>query len=137
MNRHQLLEHTADIGIEAWGESRAALYAEAARALREVIVGSAPVENRESREVRAAGRDDAERLVAWLGEVLFLFESRQFLPAAFEFHFAGEEVRARIGGELLDPERHPVEREVKAITHHQVLAEQIEGGWHARLYLDL
>lgn len=137
MNRHELVEHTADIGIEAWGESRAALFAEAALGLREVIVGDAPVENRDTRDIRADGQDDAERLVGWLGEVLFLFESRQFLPATFDLAFAGDEVRARIGGEPFDPERHAVEREVKAVTHHQVLIEETEESWHARVYLDL
>lgn len=137
MGHHRLLAHTADIGLEAWGETRTELFAQAALALREVIIGRAAVRNNEVRTLAITGEDDAELLVNWLSELLFLFECRQFLAAGFILEFEQGALHARVSGETFDAQRHPVQREVKAITHHQVLAEQSAAGWHARVYLDL
>lgn len=137
MGRYRLLEHTADIGLEAWGGSRAELFGQAALALREVILGQAPVGEARGLEFFLSGDDDAELLVNWLAELLFHFECRHFVPAGFILEFSDEGLHARVRGEDFDPQRHPVEREVKAVTHHQVLVEQTPEGWHGRVYLDL
>ena len=120
-----------------WGDSRSELFAQAACALREVIVADAPVSPRETQEIEVSGSDDAELLVAWLSELLFLFECGGFLPSDCELEFGEGSLRAQIKGEPFDPQRHPLEREVKAITHHQVLVEEKRGGWHARVYVDI
>ncbi len=137
MNRHRQIEHTADLGLEIWGDSRSELFAQAACALREVIVAEAPVNPRETQEIEVSGSDDAELLVAWLSELLFLFECRGFLPSECKLEFGENCLRAQIKGEPFDPQRHPLEREVKAITHHQVLVEEKDGQWHARVYVDI
>jgi SHS2 domain-containing protein len=137
VNRYRQIEHTADLGLEIWGDSRSELFAQAACALREVIVADAPVSPRETQQIEVSGSDDAELLVAWLSELLFLFECRGFLPADCELVFGEGFLRAQIKGEPFDPQRHPLEREVKAITHHQVLVEEKGGQWHARVYVDI
>lgn len=137
VKRHRQLEHTADLGLEMWGNSRSELFAQAAHALREVIISDAPVTGRETHNVEVSGSDDAELLVTWLSELLFLFECRGFLPADCELEFGEQSLRAQVKGEPFDPQRHPLEREVKAITHHQVLVEEKDGEWHARVYVDI
>ncbi|WP_305042264.1 archease [Geoalkalibacter sp.] len=137
MGHYRLLAHTADMGLEAWGESRAELFVQAALALREVIIGQATVRETRHLAFTLSGGDDAELLVNWLAELLFHFECRHFVPAGFILEFSDTQLHARVRGEDFDPERHPVEREVKAVTHHQVLVEKTPEGWHGRLYLDL
>jgi len=137
VNRHRQLEHTADLGLEIWGDSRSELFAQAAVALREVIVADAPVSPRKTQDIEVSGADDAELLVAWLSELLFLFECRGFLAADCQLEFGEGCLRAQVKGEPFDPQRHPLEREVKAITHHQVLVEESGGVWHGRVYVDL
>jgi SHS2 domain-containing protein len=46
-------------------------------------------------------------------------------------------LRAQVRGESFDPARHPVEREVKAITYHQLSVARDTAGWWTRLYVDL
>ncbi|UWZ78298.1 archease [Geoalkalibacter halelectricus] len=137
MGHYRLLEHTADMGLEAWGQSREELFVQAALALRAVMMGAARVESRRSISLDVEGFDDAELLVNWLAEVLFHFECRRFVPAGFILEFSAEGLHAQVQGEDFDPDRHTVEREVKAVTHHQVLVEQTPQGWHGRVYLDL
>lgn len=137
MGEYRLIEHTADMGIEATGENRADLFIQAARALREMI-SAAEAAPREERIVEVEGEDAAELMVRWLNEILFLFETQGFFPADFRIEEIGEKkVRARVAGEPFDHERHPVEREVKSVTYHQLEVGESGGTWTARLFVDL
>ena len=138
MNDFRLLAHTADMGIEATGNSRAEVFVAAAQGLKEMIFGDAPVTPRQSAPVSLASGDVGELLVAWLGEILYLFEVRGLVPAEFVIYEITENsLRGEVYGEPFDPKRHPVEREVKAITYHQLSVERDGQGWRARVYVDL
>jgi len=138
MNDFRLLAHTADMGIEATGDSRAEVFVAAARGLRNMIFGDVPVTPRQSAPVSLAGGNIDELLVTWLGEILYLFEVRGLVPAEFVIGEITEtSLHGEVRGEPFDPKRHPVEREVKAITYHQLYVEQKAQGWRARVYVDL
>ena len=138
MNDFRLLAHTADMGIEATWNSRAEVFVAAAQGLKEMIFGDAPVTPRQSAPVSLASGDVGELLVAWLGEILYLFEVRGLVPAEFVIYEITENsLRGEVYGEPFDPKRHPVEREVKAITYHQLSVERDGQGWRAKVYVDL
>jgi SHS2 domain-containing protein len=138
MGTHRLLEHTADMGIEASGETLEELFAQAAYGLLEIIAGTAEAHSREEKSVTVEGGDAEELLVNWLNEILYLFEIKRFFPLDFEIEeVRGNRLLARVRGEPFDPQRHPVEREVKAVTYHQLRVEKTDGLWHARIYVDL
>lgn len=138
MNCYRLLEHTADMGIEGEGESLAALFQQMALGLRQVITECADIRPLDEIIIEVEGGDREELLVSWLGELVFLLETRHFLPAAFEIENLDEErLKARVRGELFDPTRHFIDREIKAVTYHLVRVEETEDGWTGRVYVDL
>lgn len=133
----ELLEHTADIGIAARGATREELFAAAARGLRAVISSPGVGEVTTERIIEVSAGDGEELMVNWLNEILFLFETG-FFPVDFVLDAVTETTaRGRVRGEPFDPERHPVEREVKAATFHQIRVEAEPEGWRAQIYLDL
>ena len=137
MGKFRILEHTADMGIEAAGETLDELLVQAARGLMEIISGAEALP-REERVVEVTAGEGAELLVNWLNEILFLFDPGGFFPADFIIEEATENrVKGRITGEPFDPQRHPIDREIKAATYHQVQLERGADGWLARVYLDL
>ena len=138
MGSFRLIEHTADMGIEASGETLEELFAQAARGLMAAIGGDATGEVREDRQVELQGEDGPELFVLWLNEILYLLEIQRFFPVRFRVERAeGHQLRAMVGGEPFDPQRHQIEREVKAVTYHRLSLERGEEGWHARVYVDL
>lgn len=138
MNDFRLLAHTADMGIEATGNSRAEVFVAAANGLKEMIFGDTPVMPRQGTPVSLDSGDVGELLVAWLGEILYLFEVRGLVPAEFVISEISEKALCgEVRGEPFDPKRHPVEREVKAITYHQLYVQQEAQGWRAKVYVDL
>ena len=138
MNSYRLLEHTADMGIEAQGETPADLFRQMALGLREIITACQDIRPKDEEAIEVFGGDREELLVNWLGELVFLLEVRRFLPACFEIEAIDEHhVKARVRGEIFDPARHFLEREVKAITYHQISVESAAGGWSARVFVDI
>lgn len=137
MGGYRILEHTADMGIEAAGETLDELLIQAARGMMEIISGAEAL-SREERSVEITAGEGGELLVNWLNEILFLFDPGGFFPAEFVIEEATENrIKARLIGEPFDPERHPIDREIKAATYHQLQFEHGEGEWRARVYLDL
>jgi SHS2 domain-containing protein len=137
MGSYRLLEHTADMGIEVFGESLSDLFIQAGRGLREMISTETQALPREERSVEVAGEDEGELLVNWLNEILFLFETG-FFPVDFAIsQIHGASVRGSVLGEPFDPARHPIEREVKAVTYHQLQVEKTAQGWKVTVFVDL
>lgn len=138
MNCYQLLEHTADMGIEAQGGTPEALFRQMALGLREIMTGCVDIAPQSEIIVQVEGNDLEQLLVNWLGELVFLLETRHFLPSEFSIEQLGENrLVARVFGEIFDPARHYVDREIKAVTYHQLRVEQNEDGWTAQVFVDL
>ena len=136
--RFHLLAHTADIGLEATAANVAALFVVAARGLRAMLFGVSPADESVRLEVRLEADNLAELMVAWLNEILYLSEQTRLVPAEFAIAALTDgSLTATITGEPFDPERHNVERTAKAVTYHQVVVEERDGGWYARVYIDL
>ena len=138
MNCFRLLEHTADIGIEAIADSREGLVEQSVYGLRKVLFGEFEGRPLEKRQVAADGHTPEETLVNWLNELLFLMEARRFLPVKVEVQvFSDTDISASVTGENVDPDEHPLRHEVKGVTHHKTMVGCDQQGWRAHLYLDL
>lgn len=136
--RFQLLAHTADIGLEATAASIEALFVVAARGLRALLYGDSPAADARRVTVRLEADNRPELLVAWLNEILCLCEMTRLVPGDFAVtELTDSSLTASISGEPFDPERHRVEHVAKAVTYHQLLVEERQDGWYARVYIDL
>jgi SHS2 domain-containing protein len=134
----RVLEHTADIGFEAFGASREELFANAAGALINLVVDLDTI--RPSREliVKAEGSTSPDLLVNWLSEVLYLHDAEGWLFRDFTVQELGEKaITATARGEKFDRGRHQAKLLVKAVTYHQLALEETPQGWRARVYVDI
>jgi SHS2 domain-containing protein len=129
----RLLAHTGDLRAELAAPDLSGLYAEAAALVRETVAGDSPVAATDARRVRLDGEEESERFFRFVRELLYLFDTERFLPAAVTL--LGDE--ARIAGERFDPARHVAERQVKALTRHRFRFERSADGLVAELVFDL
>lgn len=132
---HELLEHTADLGIRAWGPSLEAAVEQALLGLVDVM-GVGASRSTAKRVVRASGHDDPSRLVALLNEVVFVAETE-------DVRIAHARVR-RDDGDLvgeLDVVLAAAPAEgigVKAVTYHQLAVEERpDGSAEVRVFVDV
>jgi protein archease len=135
----EILEHTADVGIRATGDSPEEVFAAAGEGLASILGAWFPAEGMEHPvEVRAADRPGL--LVSWLDELLYLHESRDVVFGGFDVLRVGDddlEARVRLAPRG-DRELEGVG--VKAATYHRLRLERVgepNRGWVADVYLDV
>jgi SHS2 domain-containing protein len=132
---HELLEHTADLGIRAWGPSVEAAVAEAAMGLVEVM-GVRAGGPGETLAVRGGGEDDGSRLVALLNEVVFVVETQRVKIANARVRRDGDGLSAEL--EVVRAEEPGEGIGVKAATYHQLAVEERpDGSAEVRVFLDV
>lgn len=138
MQAFRTLEHTADVGFEAFGVTRAEVFRNAARALMDLIVDLETIEAREAIPVEIEAPDPESLLVDWLSEILFLHDAEQWVFRDFEIQVLQDNRLRAIGrGEKLRRLQHQHKLLVKAITYHQLVLEKTPDGWRAQVYVDI
>ena len=128
---HRFVSHTGELQIEIEAPTEAGVFGEAAHALAELIDGG-PGEPA-TRDVHVDAADRTTLLAEWLSELVFLVETEAFVPERIvELDLADRSLRAIVGGRTGTP-RHLV----KAVTYHDLALESRDGGWFARVVLDV
>lgn len=131
------VDHTAEMQLEIEASSEKDVFAEAARALGELLgleearaIGAPDAQ----REVRCRATDRATQLADWLGELVYLAELDEFVPERIDaITLTPGDVTADVHGRIAAPPHL-----VKAVTYHDLAFEQQDdGSWHARVVLDV
>lgn len=130
---HREVEHTADWGLEVWAPDLAGLLEEAARGMFELMGVVVSEEDRCHRELEITADDGEQLLVSFLEELLFLTESENIAVDAFLLKLVGDSVLARLeGGTIVS-----LEKEIKAVTFHNLEIVETERGLETRIIFDV
>lgn len=134
-----MLEHTADIGFEAFGGEREDVFRNAGRALMSLIIDLESVRPQERIPLEARGPEPQSLLVNWLSEILYLQDTHGWLFRDFEIDGLQDQCVSASGrGKHFESGRHHLKLLVKAITYHQLaLEKRADGLWRAQVYVDI
>jgi SHS2 domain-containing protein len=141
----RLVDHTADLAIEASGPTREAVLEEAALALTAVLTGRPGAHAaRPDRECsfRVDAPDEASLVVAFLSELLWLHESEDLLwlgggVTVEAMGDGGLRLAAHGNAAVHDPVRHGRGVEVKAVTYHGLRFGREGAAWSLWVLLDI
>ncbi len=135
---YKTFNHTADLGIEVYGEDQKQLFVNAGLALFDLITDMDKVEVKTSLPLMAEGMDLEDLMVSWLRELLYLHQVKGYLFRNFAIHEISEKVlKATVKGEKFNPRRHELTREIKAATYHQIKVACEKGVWISRIVFDI
>jgi SHS2 domain-containing protein len=124
--------------LRAYGNTLAELFIHAAQGMESLMVPPEQLQAPTSREIEATGHDAISLLIAWLDELILLFDTEFLLFRSFEIESISEHhVKGRASGEKYDADRHALSSAIKAITWHQAAIEQHEGGYKARIIFEM
>ena len=124
MKRFKFLEHTADIGLEAYGSNLAEAFANAAYGLFSIITDPAGISEVESCLVEVNEADAEGLLFEWLNRLVYIFDVELLLFKRFEMvEFNERHLKARCYGEKYDPARHHLKMGIKSVTYHQLTVD--------------
>ena len=121
MKRFQLIEHTADTGLVAYGHSLAEAFANAAYGLFSIITEPSKVREVESLPVAVSAEDVESLLFNWLNHLIYIFDVEYLLFKRFDItEFSEYNLKATCRGERYNPSRHQLKLGVKSATYHML-----------------
>jgi SHS2 domain-containing protein len=141
MKKFEILEHTADIGIAAYGKTKREVFINAAKGMFEIIAG----ENKNPKEnfydkIKLEADNLEGLLFAWLNELLYIGETRLVVLNKFRIKELSDfQIKAEIGGTKINPPSVKVEKEIKAVTYHrlEIKKDEESGLWSAQVIFDI
>jgi len=134
MKAYEILEHTTDLKIRAFGKTKEELFL---NMLRGMFLGAgAKVQNKKSvpREIKIKSSDEQSLIVDFLSEALTLSDinNEAYLEVRFK-KLIETELKAEIFGT-------PVKNfstEIKAVTYHGVEIKKVGDHWEATVLFDI
>jgi SHS2 domain-containing protein len=134
----EFIDHTADIGVKAYGADMKQVFANAGRGLFSLITELDNVAVKESRNIRVTAPDREALLINWLNELIYLFEVKEILFNRFDIiTISDTQLNATGYGEIINLAKHELKTQVKAATYHMLKIEQNKDGWKAQVIFDV
>ena len=141
---YQYLEDVgvADIAFVATGRDLSELFTAAADATMNVMIENLnAIEPRETRQIELSNDSIEMLLFDFLQELIYFKDANRLLLRACETQIEqkGEAyvLKAKVAGERLDDTRHQQRADVKAVTLHGFSVKKRDGGWKAKVLLDI
>ncbi len=141
---HHYLEEigTADIAFEATGRDLPELFSAAADATMNVMIDNLDaIEPRETRHIELSSDGIEMSLFDFLQELIYFKDAERLLLRVRDVRIEERDekyfLKAEAAGEPLDATRHHQRADVKAVTLHDFSVEKENGGWKARVLLDI
>ena len=124
----EIVNHTADVGIIAYGGDINQAFANAARALFSLITELDDVEEILHRDIELTAPDEESLLVEWLNQLIYLFDTENIVFNRFDVtKLNNTQLKARSYGEKVDSSKHRLKTGVKAATYHMLKVDKGDG----------
>jgi SHS2 domain-containing protein len=136
------IDHTADVGINATGDSLRELYANLAFGMIFIITGEVYYKKDRSLHLEIEELSDSDLLVTWLSEINYHLTVHHFIPTCISsLHIQNKENNVSLTAELegfntVDPV-HNFNTEIKAVTYHQMEIKKTKSGYTSKVFFDI
>ncbi len=132
----------ADVAFEAWGDSPEEMFVSASDALMNVQVEDlSSIENKVEKIIETESEDMDMLLFSFLQELIFFKDAEKLLLRVSSVSIALRDgkyvLRAQAWGEELDPDKHELDVDVKAVTLHKFVVARTHRGWESFVILDI
>jgi len=138
MKSFEILEHTADLKIKAWGKDLPEVFVNLAKGVASQQVDDLKQETSHQswEEIKVESPDLSSLLIDWLNEILYQGEINQKVYLDFqvlEFSQQPPKIKAKIRG-------CPVQTkniEIKAATYHDLEIKKLDSKWQVVVVFDI
>jgi len=134
----EVIDHTADIGIIAYGADIKQVFANAALGLFNLMADLDNPKEDIKREIELSAEDVEILLVEWLNELIYISDVEHIIFKRFEINeLSSTQLRATCFGEKIKPGQHRLKREIKAATYHMLRLNKENGGYKVQIIFDI
>ena len=124
----EIINHTADVGIIAYGADIRQAFVNAAKALFSLITELEDVDEVLHRDIELTATDQESLLVEWLNELIYLFDAENIIFKRFDIvQLNHTQLKVRGYGEKVDKAKHKLKIGVKAATYHMLKVDKDDG----------
>ncbi len=129
---------TADACFRAYGKNLNELFANSALAMFEIMINTKQIGLVVEKSVEAKAKDLQGLLFEWLNELLVFYGAENLAFSKFEVKIDEKnlELKAKVWGEKINPEKHETKAEVKAATYHRMEIKKNKE-WKAQVIIDI
>ena len=138
MKTYELIDHTADVGIKAYGKTLSEAFENAAKGMFDIITDSSEIESIGQYNIELEAPDLEQLLVDWLSELLFLNSAKNLVFGFFKIDLdeKNKKLTAKVFGEKFDLSKHKIGAEIKAVTYH-ILEVKKKKPFHVQVLFDI
>ncbi|MDP7279870.1 MAG: archease [Candidatus Poribacteria bacterium] len=139
MKKFEYLDHTADIGIRAYGQDLKDLFENAAEAMLAVTAELDTIDEMMLMEVSVTASTLPDLMLNWLGELNFQHQVEEIFFCRTEIReISPNRLRAVVFGEARNENRPGVLAQIKSVNLHQLKVGQASDGvWTAQVIFDI
>ena len=135
MKKFKFLEHTADVKFQAFGSSVEEAFKNSALAMSKTILNK-ELKGDIIKKIKVKGKDNERLLYNFLEELLFLFDSENFLITDIkDIKIEGENLKAEVIG--VNAENYEMENNVKSVTYNEMFVKKEKYKWVVQVVLDV
>jgi SHS2 domain-containing protein len=134
----EIIEHTADIGIVAYGADIKQVFTNAALGLFNLMADLDNLKEEVKREVEISAEDIEVLLIEWLNELIYISEVEHIIFNRFEIkELSNTQLKAACFGEKIKSGQHRLKREIKAATYHMLKLNKEDGHYKVQIIFDI
>lgn len=141
MKEFEIIDHTADIGIIAYGKTKREIFVNAAKGMFEIISGGNKTLKENFYDKIKLEADNLEGLLfVWLNELLYIGETRLVILNKFQINELSDfQIKAEVEGTKINPPSLKIEKEIKAVTYYylEIKKDEESGLWRAQIIFDI
>lgn len=131
------VDHTADIGIKAAGNSLGELFQNAAHGMFSLLADTSNIQSKKDVTVDVTAKNKEELLIVFLNEILYQYETRKIVfNKCSIFYISDARAVALCKGEKINAS-HSILREIKAATYHNLKLQRNGRIWEAQIIFDV
>ena len=124
MKQYELIEHTADVGVKAYGKTIAEAFEHAAKGMFDIITDESTIEPVGQYDIQLEAPDLEQLLVDWLSLLIFLNDAQDLVFGKFQVTLTANRLTASVFGEKYDTKKHRMGVEIKAVTYHMLQVQK-------------
>ena len=124
MKRYEIIDHTADVGIRAYGNDLKELFINAAYGMFEIIADLEGLKPSVSIKIELEAENAEELLIAWLDELIYNFYTKAIIFSKFEIlSLTSTKLKGEAFGKHIGDKKSRLKTEIKAATYHNLKIE--------------
>lgn len=133
--KYEFIEHTADIGVRAFGRNPEEVFINAAGGMFAIIAESRRIQPKETLEIAVQADGYDELLRQWLQELLYHYSVTGNVFTEFTIQEIGSDaIKAVVRG---DKAPGKIKTEIKAVTYHGLKFRKVKDGYEAEVIFDV